>query len=79
MYLYQNQSIGRKFTAPDTNCIYSKVTLSLKKSDMIKSDRFWHLTYKFKTVAGLRRLLIVSSLPSSTISELIEWHGIIGK
>ena len=36
-YLYQNQYIGRKLTAPDT--VYM-VTLSLKKSDMIKSDRF---------------------------------------
>ena len=34
---YQNQSIGRELTAPDTNC---KVNLSLKKSDMIKRDRF---------------------------------------
>ena len=36
------------------NC---KVTLSLKKSDMIKSDRFWHRINKIKTVAGLRRSL----------------------
>ena len=59
IHLYQNQSIGRELTAPDTNCItiYSKVTLSLKKSDMIKSDRFWHRINKFKTVVGLRRAL----------------------
>ena len=74
-YLYQNQSIGRELTAPDTNCIYSKVTLSLKMNDMIKSYRFWHRINKFKTVAGLRRSLNCDFPPSSNIDELIEWHG----
>ena len=69
-YLYQNQSIGRELTAPDTNCKYSKVTLSLKKSDMIKSDRFWHRIIKFKTVAGLRRSLICSNSKAFNL-----WQG----
>ena len=56
--------------------MYSKVTLTLKKSDMFKMDRFWHRIDKFKTVAGLLDgHLIVISPPSSTINELIEWHG----
>ena len=49
MYSYQNQSIGRELTASDINC---EVTLSLKTSDMIKIDRFWHQINTFKTVTG---------------------------
>ena len=54
------------------NC---KVTLSLKKSDMIKSDRFWHRINKIKTVAGLRRSLNCDFLPLFYYCKLIEWHG----
>ena len=35
IHLYQNQSIGRELTAPDTNCIEK----SLKKLTLKKSDR----------------------------------------
>ena len=45
--IYQNQSIGRELTAPDTYC---KVTLSLKNNDMIKSHRFKYRINKFKAV-----------------------------
>ena len=44
-YIYQNQSIGREFTAALllVRDIKFKVTLSFKKSDiMIKSDSFWY-------------------------------------
>ena len=54
------------------NC---KVTLSLKKSDMIKSDRFWHRINKIKTVAGLRRSLYCDFLPLFYYCKLIEWHA----
>ena len=37
-----------------TVSVKSLYDLSLKKSDLIKSDRFWHQIDKLKTVAGLR-------------------------
>ena len=59
MYLYQNQSIGMELTASDTNC---NVTLSLKTSNMIKMDRFWH---RIKLIR-LKRSLALQALAAKS-------------
>ena len=60
-----------------TNLLAWKVTLSLKKSDLIwfKVTVFDTELISFKRSLDWDGHLIVISFPSSTINELIEWHG----